>query len=400
MANQFLTTDLITNEILAAFVTNHPFIMTGNRRFQGMFTNNTYKLGDTINVRKRNRFLSSQGNVLAIQPIEEQSEPLVVNKLYSVGLEYDTVDLTLRMDDFSQRYIEPAVQKIIRDSEIDIATQAITQLNYFTGTPGVPITTFLSVDSVRGMMELLNMPWDDPYLVISVFDAVKLRAAHQNDFNKTLNTEISLRAALGHFGTFDIFSSQSVQRHTAGNFANTGSVQVSAVVSSGTSIPLMGFVPNTANVLVAGDLITLGGVQMLDPFAEPLQEIIDAQFVVQANVNSDGAGNAVVQVSPFIITDPTNPRQNILLPIPVGTVVSLQASYKCNVGYTTNALDIVFPPLDQLRVPYSKTVTDKEVNVSLRVSEGGDIINNRNILRIDVLAGYQWHYEYAVKLLS
>ena len=75
-------------------------------------------------------------------------------------------------------------------------------------------------------------------------------------------------------------------------------------------------------------------------------------------------------------------------------------SHNVNVAYIERGLDIVCPPLDQLDIPYSKVLTDKEANVSIRVGKQGDIVNDVNIMRIDVLCGFKWHPQYAVRLIS
>ena len=48
MANQFITTDLVSNTALAMFANNAPFVMTASRIYQDDFVSSGYKVGDTL----------------------------------------------------------------------------------------------------------------------------------------------------------------------------------------------------------------------------------------------------------------------------------------------------------------------------------------------------------------
>jgi hypothetical protein len=75
-------------------------------------------------------------------------------------------------------------------------------------------------------------------------------------------------------------------------------------------------------------------------------------------------------------------------------------SYNVNVAYPARALDIVCPPLYKLQVPYASVAVDPETGLSLAVTQTGDILGYQNLMRIDILCGFKWHPQYAVKLLS
>jgi hypothetical protein len=83
-----------------------------------------------------------------------------------------------------------------------------------------------------------------------------------------------------------------------------------------------------------------------------------------------------------------------------GAAVSVVPSYNVNVAYPARALDIVCPPLYKLQVPYASVAVDPETGLSLAVTQTGDILGYQNLMRIDILCGFQWHPQYAVKLLS
>jgi hypothetical protein len=124
------------------------------------------------------------------------------------------------------------------------------------------------------------------------------------------------------------------------------------------------------------------------------------QFVITAAASSSGGGAITITVSPTIISDTSNPLQNVSNAIPNGAAVTVVPSYNINIAYPSRGLDIVCPPLYKLQVPYSSVAIDPETGLSLAVTQTGDIQGYQNLMRIDLLCGFKWHPQYAVKLLS
>lgn len=399
MANTFLTTDLISNYTLLEFVNETPFLRTASRATQADFQMASYKIGDTVNIRRRNRFFANDGQVGTVQQVQEQSEVLTINHQYNAIMQYTSKDLTLSIDDFSDRYIRPAIQAIINQMEFDIAAQAAQNLNFYVGTAGSPLASFGAVDAANAKMRSMGVPMmgKDSYCATSLQDAASLRNALANFFNPTLNEDITQYAALGRLGVFDMFESQNIYRQVAGA-PGAGPITVSADVTSGSTIPMTGF---TALTVVAnvGDIFSVAGVQDINPLNyQPTG--YNMQFVVTAQATSDGSGDADIEVAPVIISDPGNQNRNVSNAIASGSVVTFVTNHNVNLAYIGQGLDIVCPPLQPLDVPYSTTKTDKELNVSIRLSKQGDILNDTNIMRLDVLCGFLWHPQYAIRLIS
>lgn len=401
MPNNFLTTDLISNVTAAKFVSNNSMLMTANRGLEGDFQLSSYKIGDTVQLREQNSFIVGDGPVISLQPTVETSRTLTINHQYNTSMNYSSKDLTLKIDEFEKRYISPMVREITRQMEADIATLAIQSLYHYTGTAGTPVASFNTVDAVGAQMLNfdMNSSTEDWAMALSINDGHTLKSALANFFNPTLNSEIDLRSALGHLSYFDVYQNQSIRKHLAGTFSNTGSVQVNGVVTSGSVIPMKGFTPNAVGVLLQGDLIDIAGTNAVSPLGRVALDQ-DIQFVVTADVNADGAGNANVPISPSIISDTANPKRNVSNPLLNNAVVTTPGTYMSNLAYTGSGLYIVVPPLMDLQVPYSRVVTDKQANVSIRVTMAGDIINDQNIMRMDVLCGFMWDPLYAFKLIS
>lgn len=401
MSNQFITTQLVSNTALAMFANNAPFVMTGSRIYQDDFTSSGYKIGDTLQVRRQNNFVIGDGATATPQDIIETVENITVAHQYHALIAYTVQDLTLRIEDFSRIFIQPAIQDIITKLERDICADAEQELYFFSGQAGTPINSFTTVDlaGAKLLEQGVNIS-SDAYLAMTVRDGSSLKGALLNQFTPVLNEEIARQSAIGHLSYFDMFQSQNIVKHQAGagpSLHPGDTLTVNGAVGSGNVIVLAGATASVANYFLPGDLISIAGVHSVNPLG--LQSTgQDMQFVITAPASSSGGGAITIVVSPGIIT--SGPLQNVDNAVPNGAVVTIVPSYNVNVAYPARALDIVCPPLYKLQVPYASVAVDPETGLSLAVTQTGDILGYQNYMRLDLLCGFKWHPQYAVKLLS
>lgn len=403
MANQFITTDLVSNTALAMFANNAPFVMTASRIYQDDFVSSGYKIGDTLQVRRQNHFIVGDGSVATPQSIVETVESIVVAHQYHALIAYTIQDLSLRIEDFSRLFIAPAIQEVITQMEKDIASSAEQELNFFTGTAGVAINSFTTVDTAGAKLleQGVNIA-ADAYMAMTVRDGSSLKGALLNNFTPVFNEDIVRSSAIGHLSYFDIFQSQNIKRHTAGagpRLYSSDALLVNGAVASGATIVMDGATVSIANYFVVGDVISIAGVQSVNPVGRASTGQ-DMQWVVTANASSSAGGAVTVLVSPIIISDTLNPNRNVSNAVPDNSAVTMVGTHNVNVAYPSRGLDIVCPPLYKLQVPYASVAVDPETGLSLAVTQTGDILGYQNYMRLDLLCGFKWHPEYAVRVLS
>lgn len=403
MANQFITTDLVSNTALAMFANNAPFVMTASRIYQDDFVSSGYKIGDTLQVRRQNHFIVGDGSVATPQSIIETVESIVVAHQYHALIAYTIQDLSLRIEDFSRLFISPAIQEVITQMEKDIASAAEQELNFFTGTAGVPINSFTTVDTAGAKLleQGVNIA-SDAYMAMTVRDGSSLKGALLSNFTPVFNEDIVRSSAIGHLSYFDIFQSQNIKRHVAGagpRLHSGDTLLVNGAVSSGSSIVLDGASAGVTDYFVVGDVISIAGVESVNPVGRAATGQ-NMQWVITANASSDGGGNITISVSPSIISDTANPNRNVSNAVPNNAAVTMVGSHNVNVAYPSRALDIVCPPLYKLQVPYASVAVDPETGLSLAVTQTGDILGYQNYMRIDLLCGFKWHAQYSCRVLS
>jgi len=372
-----------------------------------MFTDRTYDAGDTVNVRLRNFGKVQRGNTVTAVDVVESSLPLTLQQLYSYPVTYTTDDLStkLRANTWMERVFYPGVDTLIAEINKDIAANAALIAHNWTGTVGTPVNSFAAVDSVSAQMDEMAIPMYDRYMALTPANSSALKSSLQNAFNQTLNTEISLQSKLGHLSTFDMFSEQLIATHSA--YAGAiGTPIVNGAVTSGNTIVLSGLTASITGIFKAGDVIEISDVYKVDPISKSDTGRL-MQFVVTADADSTAGGACTILVSPTIIGDSTSPNQNIVnVPalvtneIPNGATVTRPATHKSNIAYTKESLYMVTPPLAKMDAPESDTFKDPESGVSIRVSKSSEILDNRNVMRMDVLCGFLWIPSHTWRIIS
>lgn len=398
MANTLINSTLLSKEAAARFRLFNTFYATANHNYDSMFTDRTYDAGDTVNIRLRNFGKVQRGDTVTAVDVVETSLPLTLQSLYSYPVTYTTSELSteLRANTWKERVFFPGVDALIAGINKDVATNAALVTHNWAGTVGTAVNTFAAVDIISAQMDEMAIPMQNRYMALTPSNSSALKSALQNSFNNTLNSEISLQSSLGRLSTFDMYSEQLIATHDAYTAGALGTPIVNGAVTAGSTIVLSGLTASITGIFKAGDVIEIDDVYKVDPIAKS-NTGRKMQFVITADANSTAGGACTILVSPSIIGDSTNPNQNIVNSpavatneIPNGAAITRPTTHKANIAYTNESLYMVMPPLAPMDSPESSTFTDPKSGVSIRVSKSSEILENRNVLRLDVLCGFLW----------
>jgi hypothetical protein len=137
MSNTLLTIDMIADRALAVAHEKAAFLGTVYRDYDSEFGKQGGKVGDTIRIRKPNQYVRRQGSrIMDVQDQGEANTTLTVATQDGVDMKFNSAELALSIDKFSERYIEPAVSVMVSGIEGDVLA-AMTKAVYNTvGTAG------------------------------------------------------------------------------------------------------------------------------------------------------------------------------------------------------------------------------------------------------------------------
>ena len=385
--NAFLTPSIITKETLEILENN--LVMAGkvNRQFENQFA----KIGQTLTIRKPNKFLITIGPGLSLQNITEPQVSITVNTQAQVAFQFSSAELTLTIEEFSERYCKPAAVKIANYIDQQVYLN-YTSFSNLVGTYTTVPATFAALAAVGQRLDELAAPQNDRVLVLTPAAYWSLA----NGFNNLYVTKVSesaLKGFLANIANFMIFMDQNaLQAHTYGTLA--GTPVVNGAGQTGSSIVTNGWTASSA-ILNQGDVINFAGVNQTNP--ESLISTGSLKgFVVTAAVTADSGGNATIPIFPGITT--TGAFQNSSASPANGAAVTFpgtptgSTAYFNNFGFCRDAIGLVTVPLE---LPDGVDFRAREMwkGVSMRMIRAYDINSDVFPLRVDVLFGTAQYYD-------
>jgi len=107
----------VTRKALAILHNNLVFTKTINRQYDDRFASSGGKNGGTLLIRNPNEFLIRSGQTMDTQDLLETTQTLTLATQLGVDINFSSVELTLSLDDFAARILEPAMARLA--SEVD-----------------------------------------------------------------------------------------------------------------------------------------------------------------------------------------------------------------------------------------------------------------------------------------
>lgn len=401
--NTLLTISEITYEAARILVNNLVFTANINRGYDEQFARRGAKIGDTINIRKPPRFIGRTGPTVSIENITETYVPLTLSTQFGVDMNYTSSDLTLSMDNFSDRYLKPAVARIANKIDED-GLLLYKQVPWMLGTPGVTPNTFLIYAQAAAQLSREATPMDENRSMV----LESLSMATIVDANKGLfqsSEQIREQYEKGRMGIstgFTWYEDQNVITHQVGPLGGTPTL--SAVPAQGaTTLATTGWTAAAASRLKQGDIFTLPGVYQVNPQNRRNTGQL-REFVVTADFSSDGSGNGNISIYPAIQTTgafqtcSALPASNAALTV-FGSANTLSPQ---DIAFHRDFAVLGMADLELPRgVHEAARVSDEETGVSIRMISAYDVITDLFITRLDVLYGFCVVYpELAVRIAA
>jgi hypothetical protein len=404
MPNTLITPSIIAKEGLMQLENN--LVMAGlvHRDYSKEFV----KVGSTISVRKPVKFVASSGATRVNQDVTEGTVSVAMDQRRHVSWGFTTQDLSLTIEEYSERYIKPAAIALAQSVETSLMG-LYSSVASFVGTPGTVPSTFLEVGAARQrlvenmvpMGEKLNAVME-PAAALKIANDVKL----VNTPGKTL-TALE-EAKIGRYARFDTYEAQSVLTFTNGARGGTPLVNGAGQHSNATpqansqSLIIDGASNSITGWVKAGEVITIAGVFAINGNTKQAYTYLKP-FVVTADATSSGAGAVTLTISPAIVT--SGPYQNVsAVPADNAAIAFLSGTaataYPQNLCFHKNAFALV---VRDLEMPDGAAFKAREShkNLSLRVVKDYDIDSDTDIIRLDILYGVAGIYpELATRLTS
>lgn len=388
MANTILTPTAVTREILRVLHQKLNFVGSINTQYDDQYAKKGAKIGNDLKIRLPNQYVVRTGATLDTQDTAELSTTLTVGTQKGVDLNFTSEDLTLDLDDFSKRIIQPAASVLASVIEGD-ALSMVKDVYNSVYNIGSALTFAKVLQARKTLVDNLAPSDDNRTALLNTQDTVDLVDALKGLFQSSGEISKQYReGVMGKTSGFTFSENTLVPNFTSGTMVSGASGYVTtAAVSGGTAgnatIPVSG----ATTTLVVGDVITVSGLQRVHPETKENTNVLQ-QFTVTA---AFAGGSASISVSPTIWT--SGGRQN---------VAATAAAAAPVVKLTGGASNILYPSIfyhkdafafasADLLMPDGVDWASRQVmdGISIRIIRNYDINNDKFPCRLDVIYGYK-----------
>ena len=337
-----------------------------------------HKIGDSLQIRKPQRYIGTDGASYNPEGLQDTSTPLVIDQWSGVHLGFDSREKKLSLDDFSRRYIRPAVIALGNKLERGVCVAMANGIAQAVGTPGTVPNTVDTYIAAKQKLEEAGAPEDGEFCAVitpaakaSIVSAVKGLFNPGPQIGKSFKTgEIT-----DEFYGFDgLYMDQNIVTHQVGPLGGSPQVHGAGQTAAGGDNAGMNLITNgwTAAIglrLNQGDRFTIAGVYAVNPQNRQSTGSLKI-FVVAAPVSSDGSGNATIPIFPAI-TPGVDQYQNVdsapvdtaaitVLGAPNTLTPQMLAFHKTAFGFVSVPMDVP----DGVDMAYSEF--DEETGIHLR----------------------------------
>lgn len=383
MANTILTPTAVTREALRILHQKLNFIGNINKQYDDSFAKTGAKIGDTLKIRLPNQYVVRTGATLVAQDTVETSTSLQVATQKGVDLNFTSVDLTLSLDDFSSRILEPAMAVLAANIEADALSMSLDVYNNVNN-----IGSTLTMNKLMTGRKVLNdnlAPMDDNRTaLLNTQDNVDLVDALKGLFQDSSSISKQYKEGMmGRTAGFDFYENTLVPTQTTGTALSATTYTVNGAGQTGSGV----IIATGATTFKRGDIITFAGCNRVHPETK-----VDTGALQPFVVTADYAGGAgTIAISPAIVSAATGAQNVTASPTNGGAVTKVggaSAIYRPSMVFHRDAF--TFATAD-LILPKGVDFAAREVmdGISMRIVRQYAISSDTLPTRLDVLYGFK-----------
>ncbi len=398
MSNSILTPTAVTREALRILHQKLNFIGSINRQYDDSFAKDGAKIGTDLKIRLPNEYTVRTGANISTQATTETSTTLSMATQKGVDTTFSTSELTLSLQDFSERILEPAMSVLAANIEADALSMAL-DVYQAVNNVGAAIT----LNKVLGARKTLTdslAPASNRTLLLNTQDNLDLVDGLKGLFQDSGEIAKQYREGMvGRTAGFgDIYENTLLASQATGTAASATGYTVNGAVTTNGSTSVT--VATGTTTFKKGDVFTVAGANRVHPESKADTGALQ-QFVVTADY-AGGAGS--LSFSPAIYT--SGGRQNVTAGgLPNGAALTkvggASAVYRPSMAYHKDAFTFVSADLEDVSKYGAWGAREQMDGVSMRIARQYAIGTDTIPCRIDVLYGYKTiRAQLAARILS
>jgi hypothetical protein len=374
---------MITNEAVRLFSQSNAFLRSVNRQYDDQFARSGAKIGNTLRIRLPNDYTVSTGPSITPQGTTEQNTTLTVATQANVPVAFTTQDRTMSLDDYSERILAPAVNRLaayVANDAMNMASSSCNIVAKSNATVSPDASTWLQAGAV---LDQNLAPRMDRKIIMDPLTQARTVGSLAGLFNPQRKIADQYETGLLTTDTlgFDWMSDQTTQLHTVGTFSAGGTVNGAGQTGSTITVNAI------TGTLNKGDIITFAGVHAINRLTgQSYGQLM--QFVVTANVAN---GATSIPIYPALVPAPAafntvdaSPANGAAMAL----VIPASTQYRQNLAYYPEAFTLATADLEMPTSGVVEAARAEFDGISLRMITGYNITTDQLITRMDILYGY------------
>lgn len=395
MTQTILTPTAVTREALRILHQKLNFVGNVNRQYDSSYAQSGAKIGSDLKIRLPNEYSVRTGKTLNTQDTSETSTTLSVATQAGVDVNFSSAEMTMSLDDFSSRILEPAMSRLASHIEADALSMYKDVYNEVSDV-GANIAIANILHGGKKLTDNLT-PQDMRTLLLTTKNNMDLVSAATTLYNDRSKVSSQYRKGLignEFFGFDDVYQNTLLPLHTTGTDDGTGDYLTDIAAGENNGSAGLLNIDTGAGSFKKGDIIEIADLYAVHPETKVSTGVLK-QFVVTADA-TPGAGGGDLSISPNIVT--SGAKQNCTgladgkaiykRESDSSTAIGASADYYIGLGFHRDAF--AFATAD-LVLPKGVDFAAREVmdGISMRIIRDYDINNDNLPCRIDVLYGYK-----------
>jgi hypothetical protein len=387
MASTYLTPTAVTRAIATILHQKGNFLRRINKQYDAQYAvDGQRKGGGSLKIRLPNQWSVRTGTTMNVQDVVEDSVTLTIGTMKGVDMNFSDTDLALSIEDFTQRFITPAVTVLVSSIEADLIQDCANGISNVVDNDAAAIS-FLNVMQARQKLIENLAPDDDTDLTLM------LNPTHNTKLVDAIKglyvpvPEIAAQYRGGMFRPAAGVGAVGVSTHLGDLTTGTGakgdtSYNVTAVSADGLTLT----VDTGSTTFKKGEKITVEGCNAVHPETKADLGYLKS-FAVAADVGT--SGTSITLTSPLLSS---GARQTVsAAPASNGAVSKLCAGNGEKMNRTMyfhrDCYAVAFADLENPKKYGAWGDTQVVDGISVRLWRQGDIVNGNFPCRLDVLYG-------------
>lgn len=395
MPSSLLTINMVTAQAVMIFKNSNAFMQNIDTQYDPSFAVQGAKIGAALRIRLPVDYVVRDGPGLSAQDTVEQSISLPLATQRGVDLTFSSAEETLSVDDYSERFLLPAMNNLAGNVASTIMAGSeggiCNIVANVDGSNNILTPQLSDVNTGRAVLAENSAPQMDRKFVLDPRTMSRLTTSLSGLLNPASEISKQYRDGVVYQATgFTWMEDQTAIKHVAGTFtAGT----VNGASQTGTSL-VTNAITGTLN---AGDIITINAVNGVNRVNKQSTQLA-RQFVVTANVLS---GALAIPIYPAIVPGSSSYQPTTGLgatqyqtvdyspanSAAISLFTNASATYRKNIMFAPQAVTMV--TADLMKPKSAVRVSRKEYDgIAIRVLEQYVIGTDQEPCRCDCLFGY------------